>query len=79
MSGIGVVLEHAPIRATVTGEGIRATVTGGFGPPGAPAARSLAELLDVEITSAELGDVLRYDGAKWADYPDSNLTDGGAF
>jgi hypothetical protein len=33
----------------------------------------------VEITAAAEGDVLRYNGSKWADYAEINLTDGGNF
>jgi hypothetical protein len=65
---------------------ISATVLAGIGPQG-PAgaggqtgsATSLAELADVQLTAAAEGDVLRYNGSKWADYAEINLTDGGNF
>jgi hypothetical protein len=65
---------------------ISATVLAGIGPQG-PAgatgegggATSLATLSDVEITAAADGDVLRYNGSKWADYAEIQLTDGGNF
>jgi hypothetical protein len=61
-------------------------VLAGIGPQG-PAgatgegggATSLATLSDVQITSAADGDVLRYNGSKWADYAEIQLTDGGNF
>lgn len=40
---------------------------------------SLANLSDVQLTSPTSGDVLRYNGSKWADYSELNLTDGGNF
>jgi hypothetical protein len=80
------------IQATVSGGIVQATVpqtggvgvavTGGIGPagPAGPSgAQTLSALLDVSISSAALGDVLRYNGTKWTDYPDIDLTDGGAF
>jgi hypothetical protein len=65
---------------------ISATVLAGIGPQG-PAgatgeggsATSLATLSDVQITAAAEGDVLRYNGTKWADYAEIQLTDGGNF
>jgi hypothetical protein len=85
----------APITASVTESGasvavspvsISATVLAGIGPQGPSGdtgetggASTLAELTDVEITAAAEGDVLRYNGSKWADYAEINLTDGGNF
>ena len=83
-----------PITATVTEDGasvavspvaISATVLAGIGPQGPSGvggdvgSATLAGLTDVEITSADEGDVLRYNGSKWADYAEINLTDGGNF
>ena len=68
---------------------ISATVLAGIGPQGPTGpqgpggegggASTLAGLTDVQITSAADGDVLRYNGSKWADYAEINLTDGGNF
>ena len=83
-----------PITASVTEDGasvavspvaISATVLAGIGPQG-PAgvggevgSSTLAGLTDVQITSAAEGDVLRYNGSKWADHSELLLTDGGNF
>lgn len=80
------------VKATVSGGsvqasvvqsgGVAATVGGGqgpAGPAGPPGASSLSGLSDVMIQSAAAGDVLRYNGSKWTDYPDVSLTDGGSF
>jgi hypothetical protein len=85
----------SPITASVTESGasvavspvaINANVLAGIGPQGPSGATgegggatSLATLSDVEITSADEGDVLRYNGSKWADYSELLLTDGGNF
>jgi len=43
------------------------------GPPGAAGGSpALDDVTDVTITSAATGDVLRYNGSAWVDYPDSN-------
>ena len=39
---------------------------------GGGGATSLGSLSDVSITSAATGDLLRYNGSSWVDYPDSN-------
>ena len=84
----------SPITASVTESGasvavspvaISATVLAGIGPQGPAGAggevgsSTLAGLADVQITSAADGDVLRYNGSKWADHAEINLTDGGNF
>lgn len=38
---------------------------------------ALNDLTDVTITAAATGDILRYDGAAWVDYPDSNYAAAG--
>jgi len=43
------------------------------------ASEALNGLNDVTITSVATGNVLRYNGSKWANYSESNLTDGGNF
>jgi hypothetical protein len=43
------------------------------------ASEALNGLSDVTITSVAAGNVLRYNGSKWANYSESNLTDGGNF
>jgi hypothetical protein len=85
----------SPITASVTESGasvavapvsISATVLAGIGPQGPSGstgetggASTLAELTDVQITAAAEGDVLRYNGSKWADHSELLLTDGGNF
>ncbi len=95
MSITATVSSSTPITASVTESGasvsvsaatIAANITGGIGPQGPSGstgetggATTLAELTDVEITAAAEGDVLRFNGSKWADYAEINLTDGGNF
>jgi len=43
-----------------------------FSAAGGGGATSLGSLSDVSITSAATGDLLRYNGSSWVDYPDSN-------
>lgn len=43
------------------------------------ASEALNGLNDVTITSVATGNVLRYNGSKWVNYSESNLTDGGNF
>jgi hypothetical protein len=43
------------------------------------ASEALNGLSDVTITSVAAGNVLRYNGSKWANYAENNLTDGGNF
>ena len=83
-----------PITASVTEDGasvavspvsISATVIAGIGPQGPSGGQgsvgssTLAGLSDVQITAAAEGDVLRYNGSKWADHSELLLTDGGNF
>jgi len=67
---------------------ITANVLAGIGPQGPAGAAgaggevgssTLAGLADVQLTAAAEGDVLRYNGSKWADYAEIQLTDGGNF
>lgn len=46
---------------------------------GAGGVSSLAALSDTTITNVAAGDVLRYEGGRWRNYPESNLVDGGNF
>lgn len=43
------------------------------------ASEALNGLNDVTITSVAAGNVLRYNGSKWVNYAETNLTDGGNF
>jgi hypothetical protein len=43
------------------------------------ASEALNGLNDVTISSVTTGNVLRYNGSKWANYAETNLTDGGNF
>ena len=43
------------------------------------ASEALNGLSDVTITSVATGNVLRYNGSKWVNYAETNLTDGGNF
>jgi hypothetical protein len=43
------------------------------------ASEALNGLSDVTITSVASGNVLRYNGTKWINYAENNLTDGGNY
>jgi hypothetical protein len=86
MSDISASVTSQPISATVTAAGVSATVAsssamvtiaGGVGPQG-PAGTSggpLEQLSNVQITSAQPGDVLRYgSGGKWQNFPSGDMT-----
>lgn len=42
-------------------------------------ASSLSDLADVSVAGKSGGDVLRYNGTAWANYAETELTDGGNF
>jgi hypothetical protein len=69
------------ISATVGSSVVAASVGGGIGPQG-PAGTdggNIEQLANVQIVSAQNGDVLRYDANKWKNVNELNLTDGGNF
>ena len=88
MSSISATVASQPITATVTGSTVSAAVTsssssvsiaGGVGPQG-PAGTSggpLEQLSNVQITSAQPGDVLRFSNSKWRNSPETDIVDGG--
>lgn len=43
------------------------------------ASEALNGMSDVTITSVATGNVLRYNGSKWVNHAEANLTDGGNF
>ena len=86
MSSISATVTSQPITATAAGSTVSAAVTsssssvtiaGGVGPQG-PAGTSggpLEQLSNVQIASAQPGDVLRYgSGGKWQNFPSGDLT-----
>lgn len=88
MSDINATLTSQPISATVTSSGVSATVAsssamvtiaGGVGPQG-PAGTSggpIEQLSNVQITSPQAGDVLRFSNSKWRNSPETDIVDGG--
>jgi len=88
VSSISATVTSQPITATVTGSTVSAAVTsssssvsiaGGVGPQG-PAGTSggpLEQLSNVQITSAQPGDVLRFSNSKWRNSPETDIVDGG--
>jgi hypothetical protein len=55
------------------------SIAGGVGPHG-PAGTSggpLEQLSNVQITSAQPGDVLRFSNSKWRNSPETDIVDGG--
>lgn len=88
MSDISATVQSQPITATVSGGTVSASVTsssssvtiaGGVGPQG-PAGTNggpLEQLSNVQITSAQPGDVLRYSDSKWRNSPETDIVDGG--
>jgi len=89
MTQITATVNSQPITASVNASGsisasvgssvVTANAGGGIGPQG-PAGTdggTLEQLANVQIVSAQNGDVLRYDANKWQNYPDANIVDGG--
>jgi hypothetical protein len=88
MSDISASVTSQPITATVSGGTVSASVTslsssvtiaGGVGPQG-PAGTNggpLEQLSNVQITSAQTGDVLRFSNSKWRNSPETDIVDGG--
>jgi hypothetical protein len=89
MTNITATVNSQPITATVNASGsisasvgssvVTANAGGGIGPQG-PAGTdggNIEQLANVQIVSAQNGDVLRYDASKWKNYPDANIVDGG--
>jgi hypothetical protein len=88
MSDITARVNSQPITATVNGGGISASVGsslvtatagGGIGPQGASGAAGgpLEQLSNVQIVSAQNGDLLRYNANKWTNVSETQVTDGG--
>jgi len=88
MSSVSATVTSQPISATVTSTGASATVasssltvsaSGGVGPQG-PAGTNggpLEQLSNVQTTSAQPGDVLRFSNSKWRNSPETDIVDGG--
>jgi hypothetical protein len=86
MSDISASVTSQPISAAVTASGVSATVAsssamvtiaGGVGPQGPAGAAGglLEQLSNIQIVSAQVGDVLQYGGSnKWQNNP---ILDGG--
>ena len=85
MSNITATVNSQPITATVAASGnisasvgssvVTANAGGGVGPQG-PAGTdggNLEQLANVQIVSAQNGDVLRYSSSKWRNYPEGDL------
>lgn len=89
MSDIKATIQSQPITASVSGGGftavvgsltVAATATGGIGPQGPQGneGAGLVDLTDVTINAPAGGDLLRYDGNKWKNFPERRLViDGG--
>jgi hypothetical protein len=85
MTQITATVSSQPITATVNASGsisasvgssvVTANAGGGIGPQG-PAGTdggSLDQLANVQIVSAQNGDVLRYSNSKWRNYPEGDI------
>jgi len=91
MTQITATVNLQPITATVNASGnisasvgasvVTANASGGIGPQGQSgvAGGTLEQLSNVQIVSAQNGDVLRYDANKWKNVNEIQLTDGGNF
>ena len=89
MSDITATVNSQPITASVSSSGnisasvgssvVTANAGGGIGPqgPAGTAGGTLEQLSNVQIVSAQDGDLLRYDANKWKNYPDASIVDGG--
>ena len=80
-------IESASIAATVqSAAGVSASVFGGVGPQGpagvpgpAGGITALSQASDVQFSNVSEGDVLRFSEARWKNYNERQLTDGGNF
>ena len=94
MSNITASVSSQPITASVNASGgisanvgssvVAANASGGIGPQGeqgviGPPGNALSAASDVQIVSAQNGDVLRYESNKWKNVSEFQLTDGGNF
>jgi hypothetical protein len=91
MSQITATVNSQPITASVNASGnisatvgssvVTANAGGGIGPQGASGAAggTLDQLSNVQIVSAQQGDLLRYSSNKWTNVNESQVTDGGNF
>ena len=93
MSSVTVSVVRQPIAVAVSGNGVSVQagsllpvavdVSGGIGPQGPQGVQgpqgmtALAAASDVEFEELSSGDVLRYEGARWRNYREANLVDGG--
>jgi hypothetical protein len=89
MSQITATVSSQPITATVNASGnisasvgssvVTANAGGGIGPQGASGAAggTLDQLSNVQIVSAQNGDLLRYNANKWTNVSETQVTDGG--
>ena len=60
-------------NVTITTDASTDSITISASGGGGGGASALEDLTDVTITSAGTGDILRYNGTAWVDYPDSNF------
>lgn len=74
------------VTAAVGSSPVTASASGGVGPQGStgaigPAGSAIDGAADVELAGLTDGDVLRYSGssARWQNYHESGITDGGNF
>ena len=91
MTQITASVSSQPITATVNASGsisasvgssvVTANAGGGIGPQGASGAAGgpLEQLSNVQIVSAQSGDLLRYSSNKWTNVNETQVTDGGNF
>jgi len=91
MTQITASVSSQPITATVNASGnisasvgssvVTANAGGGIGPqgPAGNAGAGLGDLVDVNLSSVQDGDVLRYGATKWHNVNEIQLTDGGNF
>jgi hypothetical protein len=85
MTQITATVNSQPITASVNASGgisasvgssvVTANASGGIGPQGASGAAggTLDQLSNVQIVSAQDGDVLRYSSNKWRNHPEGDL------
>lgn len=79
---ISVSTNGSAVSAAVTASQITAAASGGIGPQGPtgpPGYDTIGDASDVQLSSVQDGDVLRYSSSKWRNYADNQLTDGGNF
>lgn len=80
-SAMAVTTSSGAVSVAASAQPVAAAVSAGQGPQGpqGPPGDAIGAASDVQLVGLADGDVLRYSSAKWRNYKESNLVDGGNF